>query len=168
MTSRVVPFARSGQSDPATPTRPGPRPRSRRDRSNCARSVARLGPELRAIRRDLLAFAVEHGHPADADAASALLAAKEARAPEPLSRLDDDIVTELLWVDIFAWCNQHGVPAPRAVAATLHTWIDALATTGALTADSDPVGSLHDSVNAAGGVIEQGSLPGLEPAPTAG
>ncbi len=108
------------------------------------------------------------GRPVDPDAASALLAAKAARAPEPLTLLDDDVVTELLWIDVFAWCADHGVAPPTAVAATLHTWVDQLGSTGQLTTTSDPVDALHDAINAAGGVIEQASLPGLEPAPTAG
>lgn len=108
------------------------------------------------------------GRPVDADAASAVLAAKVARAPEPVELLDDDIVTELLWVDVFAWCGDHGVPPPTAVAATLHTWVDQLASVGRLAPGSDGVDALHDAINAAGGVIEQASLPGLEPAPSAG
>ncbi len=169
MTTRVLPFRRSGDA-----TSPGRRPRRHRPgphgarQGGRARDVARLDPNLRALRRDLLAFGVARGRPVDADAASAVLAAKVARAPEPVELLDDDIVTELLWVDVFAWCGDHGVPPPTAVAATLHTWVDQLASVGRLAPGSDGVDALHDAINAAGGVIEQASLPGLEPAPSAG
>lgn len=175
MTTRVLPLRRSTDALAAGRRHAAPRRariarRAGRARSggSRARDVARLDPELRARRRQLLAFALAEGRPVDPDAASAVLAAKAARWPEPVELLDDDVVTELLWVDVFAWCGDHGVPPPSGVAATLHTWVDQLASAGRLAPASDPVVALHDAINAAGGVIEQASLPGLEPAPTAG
>ena len=104
----------------------------------------------------------------DADAASALVSAKAARRPEPIRRFNDDIVTELLWVDIFAWCNERGVCAPSAVAATLHAWVDQLAAHGCLAPGSDPVDVLHDCINAAGGVVEPAGRHDIGAGPNAG
>lgn len=131
------------------------RPVRRPNRSSAgpprARSVAALDRSLRALRLEVIEWGLAGGHPVGADAVSAVLATKAARAPEPMALFTEDVITELLWVDVHAWCAEHRIPAPPLVAATLHALIDLLAHERALVPGSDPVDVLHEAIDAAGG-----------------
>lgn len=65
--------------------------------------------------------------------------------------MTDDVISDLLWIDILAWCRAHQVDTPTRVPATLHALVDFLAETERLAPSADHPSDLHATIDAVGG-----------------
>ena len=101
--------------------------------------------------RSVLAWALRHGRPADADALAAILGARQEHAPGSTVWRAADLWS-LLWVGVPSWCATHGVPVPDRVVETLWTLIDHLEATAQLDARSDAPAALRRAVQSCAGL----------------
>lgn len=121
-----------------------------------ARHVAVLPPAARSLRRRVLAAGLASGCPVDANALSAILAAKVVNHPAPINQFTEDMVWQLVWIDVFSWCSIRGVVVSDVVSETLWTLINFLAEANELHPDSSPVADLLGPLQSCGGLGADG------------
>jgi hypothetical protein len=103
-------------------------------------------PQLRRHRRDVVRWALAHGHRLDRDALAVLVSIRSDGAGRLSSRWTSDHVARVLWSDVPIWCSSHGVRLPGDVHSTLTTYLRYLSSHRRLEPGSDPIATLRRAV----------------------
>jgi hypothetical protein len=106
---------------------------------------------VRAVRE----WALARGRGVCPDALTAIVLAGQRPLDGPSVWRTDDVV-QLIWIDVYAWCEQEEVPLPRALAETLWVYLAWLDAHGLLAAGSDPLALLLASLAAHTGLTQAG------------
>jgi hypothetical protein len=114
--------------------------------------VAHLGPEARALRTDVTAWALAQAVEFDYDALTVVLAVKETM-PLPLRTWREEDVWQLWWLDLVRWCLVHGVPIPPAMDSSLFVLLEHLDATTGLGPGSHELEDLQDALYDAGAYV---------------
>ena len=120
-----------------------------------ARDLTQFPPQARALRRAVLAAALEAGEPIDPDAISAILAAKLATGT-PMYWYSEELVWDLLWFDIGSWCGHRRLEVPRGVPRALWFLLHWLFETDRIDPASDSLDELTEPLLTAGGLDLEG------------
>lgn len=121
------------------------------------RHLAQLSRPARTLRRQILAEGLASGSPVDANALSAILAAKIVNHPVPVNLFTEDMVWQLVWIDVFAWCANRGLRLPDDVPETLWTLLNHLHASGELHEQSSPIAELRGPLQSSAGLGSDGS-----------
>ena len=120
-------------------------------RERRARDLVQFPPELRSLRRNILADGLAHGRALSPDAVSVILAAKVVHQ-SPLLHFTEDIVWDLLWFDICNWCGLRRLEVPSGIVAAMWVTLQYLHQAGLLDAHSDTIEDLCTPLQSSGGL----------------
>lgn len=120
-----------------------------------ARDLTQLPPQVRQLRRAVLAAGLQAGVSINPDAVSVILAAKMANQ-SPLLYFTEDMVWDLLWFDICNWCGQRRIDVPVGVPQAMWLLLKYLDNEGLLDPDSDHLDDLFEPLQTSSGLDPAG------------
>lgn len=122
---------------------------SRRQRTSQSRyrRAAQLNNESRRLLHDVLCARLAAGKPINADAVRVILAARQTHHVGSVSRITSELLWQLVFVDILAWCRNRRLEVPDHIPAALTAIVMQLHTTGQLDSSSDPIGELLHAID---------------------
>jgi hypothetical protein len=105
--------------------------------------------------RSVREWALASGRGVCADSLTAIVAAADRPLDAPSVWRADDVAS-LVWIEVYAWCEQEEVPLPTHLPETLWVYLAWLAAHDLLAADSDPVAVLQATLGAHTGLTRAG------------
>lgn len=120
-----------------------------------ARDLVQFPPQVRALRRTVLAAGLQSGVALNPDAVSVILAAKMANQ-SPLLYFTEDMVWDLLWFDICNWCGQRRIDVPSGVPEAMWALLDYLDAADMLDPTSDDLEDLSGPLLTSSGLDPTG------------
>lgn len=119
--------------------------------------MAQLTPTARRRRRDILVASLAAGRPVDADVLAVVMAVKAEREDVAVECWTSELVWEMLWIDIAAWCERNGFEVPEGCPEALWALINHLADEKALVKGSESRRRLLTPLVETGGLDQNGS-----------
>lgn len=115
-----------------------------------------LTPSALRLRTQVLRRGLATGVPIDIDALTAVLGAKMSGDARPVNHFTEEVVWQLIWVDVFAWCTNRGLDVPDGVLDALWALVNHLEEIEGFHPDSESFEDLQLPLLSSGGLDQSG------------
>lgn len=127
-------------------------PNRGRARGSRYRQQAQLSSESRRLLHDVLCGRLAAGQPINADAVRVILAARQTNHSRSAHWFTSELIWQLVFVDIVAWCRTRRLAVPEQIPAALAAIVLQLHVSEQLDAASDPIGELLNAIDECTGI----------------